>query len=389
MTTTDIVLEAFAGPGGATLGLHHLGLTTVGIEWDPDACATRAAAGLPTIRADVATVALDHLAGRVAGVWASPPCPTFAVAGAGSGVDEVPDLLDFAAKFAAGGWHDPWDHHDWDDPRTPLVLEPLRFVDVLHPDWVVLEQVPPVLVIWEAFARVLADRGYSTWAGILNAADYGVPQTRRRAFLIASRTRLAHPPTPTHAKDPAPTLFGDDLAPWVTMATALGWHDPHLVLDRRSPGAPLLDPGTEPAPTVTGAAIGRGVWEVREAVEGDVPAGDRYGDAMARRRLDPAPWPYEAPATTVAGDPRITARCHHDEGSQGANAKTTEQVRAGDYTGTEPIRLTLADALTLQGFPTDYPVAGARLAQFVQIGNAVPPPLAAAVAATVTTGGTP
>ena len=96
-------------------------------------------------------------------------------------------------------------------------------------------------------------------------------------------------------------------------------------------------------------------------------------------------WQWERPATKVCGDPRITARCHHDEGTQGRNPKTTEQVRDGDYEGTEPIKLTVDEALILQGFPPDYPVQGSRTKQFEQIGNAVPPPLAAAVVSALVT----
>jgi DNA (cytosine-5)-methyltransferase 1 len=59
-------------------------------------------------------------------------------------------------------------------------------------------------------------------------------------------------------------------------------------------------------------------------------------------------------------------------------------VRAGDYSVSEPIRLTIAEALILQGFPADYPVQGSRTKQFEQIGNAVPPPLAAAIVAALT-----
>lgn len=90
-------------------------------------------------------------------------------------------------------------------------------------------------------------------------------------------------------------------------------------------------------------------------------------------------WVFKSPATTVAGDPRITARCHHDEGSQGANPKTTEQVRGGDYVGTEPVSLTIEEGLILQSFRPDYPVQGTKSKKWEQIGNAIPPLLAAAV----------
>lgn len=92
-------------------------------------------------------------------------------------------------------------------------------------------------------------------------------------------------------------------------------------------------------------------------------------------------WVFHAPAMTIAGDPRITARCHHDEGSQGHQPKTTEQVRGGDYVGTEPVKLTVEEGLILQSFRPDYPVQGTRTAQWTQIGNAIPPLLAKAVLA--------
>ena len=61
----------------------------------------------------------------------------------------------------------------------------------LWPDWIVFEQVPDVLPWWRKFATDFAERGYSTWAGLLNAADYGVPQTREAGHphrLLASVT---------------------------------------------------------------------------------------------------------------------------------------------------------------------------------------------------------
>ena len=66
----------YAGPGGACEGLRTLGLEPVGIEWDAAACATRAAAGHLTIRADLATYRPHHRPGSVVGYWASPPCQT-------------------------------------------------------------------------------------------------------------------------------------------------------------------------------------------------------------------------------------------------------------------------------------------------------------------------
>lgn len=218
-----MIVNLFAGPGGWCEALRAIGAgPSVGIEWDAAACATRRAAGHLTIRADVSSYPVKPFIGKVVGVIGSPPCPTFSNAGNGEGRDEIPQLLGFAAMFAKGYRENPWVFHQWSDERTPLVLEPLRWVDALSPEWVALEQVPAVLPLWEQYAAIWRDAGYSTWAGVLNAADYGVPQTRQRAFCLAHRTRVAHPPAPTHANGGGSSLFGD-LLPWVTMADALGW----------------------------------------------------------------------------------------------------------------------------------------------------------------------
>ena len=74
-----------------------------------------------------------------------------------------------------------------------LVIEPARFIEAGHPEWTALEQVPSVLPLWEVYADELRKHGYSVWCGKLNAADYGVPQTRERAILIASRVRQVGP----------------------------------------------------------------------------------------------------------------------------------------------------------------------------------------------------
>lgn len=80
-------------------------------------------------------------------------------------------------------------------------------------------------------------------------------------------------------------------------------------------------------------------------------------------------WAFERPSTTVAGDPRIAAPGH-----KGGHAGDPESPRQMD----DAIRVTVEEAAALQGFPAGYPFQGTRSQQFTQVGNAVPPPLAAA-----------
>ncbi len=321
------IIDMYAGPGGWSEGLRMLGLSDVGIEWDRDACLTRAAAGHRTVRADLASYPVPtQLRGKCA-LIASPPCPTFSAAGTGEGRAEIPRLV---AQCHAGDWST-----DGLDDRTLHVLTVGRWLDELRPSWVALEQVPDVLPVWRALAHLLRSWGYSVWTGVLCAADYGVPQTRRRAVLMASLERTVTAPVPTHAETPG--MFGE--APWVSMADALGWgmtERPYLTVAS----------GHQDAALVGGSGARKTLYATR----------------------DLGAWVFGRPATTVCGDPRLGNPGHRDrEGGE-------------PQFDSDAIRLTIDEALTLQSFCPDYPVAGNSGSRFKQVGNAVPPLLAMHVA---------
>lgn len=377
------IVDLYAGPGGWSEALRALGRgrSEIGIEYDAAACLTRTAAGHATICADIGTLDPVRFAGRLEGLIASPPCQAFSSAGKGAARNLLPQLLDSIRNRR-------WDDRADPDPRVWLIVNLGRWLQDLTPEWIALEQVPAVLPIWHAYADLLRGRGYSVWVGILNAADFGVPQTRRRAILIASNTRTVHPPEPTHAAEPVPVLFVEQLAPWVTMAEALGWSRGHAsggfvfrpLLDRRQTGVRPIDASDQPAPTVTATAFAHGVWTAWWGDPADaVPYRDharfqlRAGpakNATVRDSDEPAPtlafghasaaWTFARPATTM-GDSRVfQPGGHHTPGAQSANA----------------IRMSIRDALILQSFRPDYPVQGTKTKQFEQIGNAIPPRLA-------------
>ncbi len=110
------------------------------------------------------------------------------------------------------------------DPRGQLVYQPMRFVRMLRPAWVAIEEVPAVLPIWENIAVELGGLGYATWTGVLAAEEFGVPQTRRRAILLASlRTTTVFPPAPTHTRYRRGQHPGALPTPrWKSMADAIG-----------------------------------------------------------------------------------------------------------------------------------------------------------------------
>lgn len=188
-------LDLFAGHG-VGVAMKELDIEELAVERWQDAIDSRLANGLsePAYRDawDIENSDVFYFDG----LWASPPCQTFSTAGTGSGRKALDDVLDL---IASGVWKTPdglrQSADRFEDPRTGLVLTPLAYAHRHRPLYVVLEQVTPVLPVWEAFAGVLGELGYSTWTGVLDAADYGVPQNRRRAYLIARRDgRVASAP---------------------------------------------------------------------------------------------------------------------------------------------------------------------------------------------------
>ncbi|HEX3957748.1 MAG TPA: DNA cytosine methyltransferase [Trebonia sp.] len=466
-----IDLDLFAGPGGWSTAARELGLPELGIEWDRAACATRAAAGHRTIRADVARfVIAPALAILVRGLIGSPPCTTFSAAGdqAGNAILEllaglIRDLFagrdtrqacrgEMEAALTASEWA-----ADLDEQKraakiraavfsAALVAEPARYIAACRPEWVALEQVPAVLPLWQVYAAELRQMGYSSWTGKLNAADYGVPQTRERAILIASSARQVARPEPTHYDArKGGQLWG---TPWVSMAEVLGWGadgrpsvavtaggtstggaEPfghrgrdaleaerdagrwalrmdaqahasvrsatapapapalkfgqsaaecqwvlHTNRDQRPDGTrQTADPTTAPALT----AKSGGQWVVKSFRNNNNNACERPIDEPAGtlffgQRSNWAAWVTERPATTVQGDP-LVGRPGHKDRDKGESQFEQDSVR-----------ITVREAAILQSFAADYPWQGTKTKQFEQVGNAVPPLLAAHVLSVAT-----
>ena len=318
------VLELFAGTGGASLGLHRAGWEAVAcVERAPAAVRTLRAAGLPAVEADVNLVDFAAWAGKVDLLWASPPCQPGSMAGKRLGGQDERD-----------GW-----------PAT------LRAIDEAQPSWFLAENV----LGWSYHADACSlDRGgcpachYThvldqislrcSVSGVwrLDAANFGVPQRRRRLIVWGGPLPLDEEgPAPTHA---APTeADGLGRAPWETLGEAVG-----DTLNRESCSARAC-----------------------------YPCDGSHGRACSE------PWRFEAPSPTLtttevkgtrAGAPDWTFNGGPDRASDAAF------LAAGIR------RVTVQEALILQGFPADWPVQGTVEEQYTQAGNAVPPPLAEAVA---------
>ena len=197
------VIDLFCGAGGLTLGLKRAGFNVVaGVELYPEIAKTYRA-NHPEIKLlikDVREVtgkelfqlaklkSIDLLAG-------CPPCQGF-------------------SKLT--------DKYHKEDPRNDLVLEMARLVKEIMPKMVMMENVPglanrgePVL---DEFTKSLEALGYIVNKEVLQLADFGVPQSRRRLVLLAGKGFHIPMPKQTHCPK------GDEkkrLKPWLTLADVL------------------------------------------------------------------------------------------------------------------------------------------------------------------------
>lgn len=295
------IIDLFAGAGGWEQALEWLDLQAVGIETSEHACETARAAGFERLQTDVAE--LDPLSlGAVWGLVGSPPCQAYSTAGKGLGRLDKPIVVACAHELAAGNDSRRAWREGCRDPRSLLTVEPLRYILALRPRWVALEQVPAVLELWSTFAALLGPHGYHTATGVLSAERYGVPQTRKRAFLIASLDGPVALPEPTHRSyNPRRTEIPADeesLLPWVSMAQALGWDTADRVGFPRNDEAPggsgerARDRRPASCPAATLTSLSRS-WTRRPCVQ-IRRGGERIGEGF-----DPGCAPAQAVTTRV------------------------------------------------------------------------------------------
>jgi DNA (cytosine-5)-methyltransferase 1 len=368
-----VIVDLFAGPGGLDIAAEVLGVPTIGVEWEESTRATRKAAGLRTTEVrDVAQVnPLDPEVASARVLTGGPPCQTYSVAGNREGhkaLDEVMNLADMVGRSGsvadlASAWAEVnrrAEELSWTDERTGLVLQPLRWIvekklEAEPYEVVVLEQVPTVLPVWERYRDILRTLGYDADCHILHTEEYGVPQTRRRAVLIARYRGTSGQgvsfPAATHQR-------------YRKGVERLPAQEPETQ-NRTAEQSSLFEPPSRPRGPRPWVSMGDALKETR-STEFVVRSNYGSGGDPKKRGLRTS----HMPAATVTGK----VRRNKVFDLKGVDANGDPEL------GPEQERFTLREAGLLQTFPAAYPWRGTDVAQ--QIGNAIPPLLAVHVLCT-------
>ena len=282
-------LDLFAGAGGFSLGLSSAGLDCVGVvENDLRAADTYRLnfpghiAGAPLVRlgpdeGDVSRIEPEHISDVLNGqgigegeldlLVAGPPCQGFSHIGRSK--------LDSLASQRGAFQH---------DERNQLYLNVTNMLPVLRPRCFLIENVPGILTharvnVAERIAETAEGEDYRVAVAILNAAWYGVPQTRERVFVLGYREDLGVDPT-----FPAPT-FTAPLTPGHLAGAE--WVSSLFNETRRF--TTLENPGSDSLPAAT----------VSEAI-GDLPTFTRHLE-NGYRAGKAANRPLDYPATARPG----------------------------------------------------------------------------------------
>lgn len=310
-------LDLFSGPGGLSLGMKGAGIDAVAsVEKNKDAMATYDAhtPGAEHFCSDIRKVPFERFRGKVNVIFGGPPCQPFSTGGLRQGIADGRNMFP----------------------------EFLRALKEVRPDAFLAENVPGLATISRRhyLAELLHQfecAGYNVVWRLVSAADYGVPQKRRRLIIVGMRNGSYWFPKPTHG----PT-------------TDVAYRPSGSVIDK---AVPLGEPP-------------------------DCPV-------VYAKYPDPRRSPYAGHVYNGGGRPiDLGAPCHTLLASAGGYKthwvdtldmapRYTAHLLAGGTPRDGAVlgarRLTLQESALIQTFPAGMWFAGSRSSQYTQIGDAVPP----------------
>lgn len=359
-------IDLFCGCGGIAAGLREAGFRIVaGADVEPKYLATfrhnfkdarPLELDLAKYRPADVIKELGIAPGEVDLVSGGPPCQGFS--------KNVPRKL-----------------RDTGDANNLLVRTFLDYCEAIAPQLILMENVAEMRNGFSSqFSDEIVSRlgggGYSVTSVVLNAADYGIPQRRRRAFFLAAKGQAPlGAPIPTHCQNVVPSMF-PGTASFVTVWDAIG----DLPSIRHGEGEDQCQYACEPFSNYQ--------MQMRNA-SGQV----RNHTA---RRLQPTQYARLSALQPGQGHKDLPCYLKVKGGYSGAYGRLTKEMVAptitrwvfhpGSGRWGHPVdvrTLTIREAARIQGFNDNYEFVGSFVQQSGQIGNAAPPLLIKQIALSI------
>lgn len=366
-----VVVDYFSGPGGLAEGFSQAGFNTIlGLDYDENSAETfkKNHPDSDYILADISELdpekvleRLDKDKGDIDMVVGGPPCQGFSIAG----------------------------DRDQDDERNQLFMDYARHIKALNPKFILMENVPGMLsmdtsdgepVIDEIQER-FSDLGYRTEYRTLKASNYGVPQNRKRVFILGTRLDDGNIEFPdrTHivdGDDQKLTETEDDIKKAVTVGDALS--------DFKSlqAGEVSTEYGSDPKNSYQEQMRknSTGELENHDAVNHRDHIVERFKHIPQGGDMTDAPEEHQPSKVYSSRNRRLI----ENEPSYTVTSHVLDElIHPWDNRS-----ITVREAARLQSFPDEYVFTGERnvfhgsdeTSQYEQVGNAVPVLLAKSIA---------
>jgi len=330
-------VDIFSGAGGLTTGLKAAGFHVVaGVEIEQHAISTFKVNHPETrvFKQDVTSVTGEDLVAETGGkgialLAGCPPCQGF---------------TSLTSKYRRT------------DPRNRLVSELARLIEEAKPQTLMMENVPGLEQkgkrLFNDFVRRIEAAGYIPEWDVLQVADFGVPQSRRRLVLLAGLGFKVPLPKPSHSKTET-----DGLPKWRTVRSAIEGMPPPITMS-----------------ALKGEAKGQHHgWHVIRELSTQNQRRLRHATPGAHWKTIPKRFRPDCHQDKEAGFSNVYGRMKWDEVSPTITAGCTTLSKGRFGHPEENRTLSVREAALLQTFPSDY-VFSSPYMEYVcaMIGNALP-----------------
>ncbi|MFB2833450.1 DNA cytosine methyltransferase [Floridanema evergladense] len=371
------IIDLFAGAGGLTTGFHLAGFESLcAIDLEAKALATYQHNYPKTkiIHQDIRKIdpsdlrsSLNLKKEELTALIGGPPCQGFSR-------------------------NIPADYRCLDDSRNQLYRTFLEFVNEFRPHFVVMENVPEILkayngVIRNEITEQLEFQGYKVISASLNAANFGVPQTRARAFFIASLDKFIQFPEPTHSGDLRSdyrtktsnnqlTFLKSNISSFVTVRDAIG-------------DLPTLEAGQEyngviypiPPQTPYQSMIRNGSTKLTNHIARALSPIQMSRARVLSEGQDARDLPPElAPKKHYSG---AYGRLYWDKPARTITRWVFHPGSGRFFHPTQNRTITIREAARLHSFPDNFHFLGTYTEMASQIGESVPPLLGKVIASAI------